>query len=117
MNLEMDIEILKAENDYLKSLLMVPEDEYPRILGLTKQESTILTYLRSARSILTIEDIQNKINSRGESNIVRVYICRLRKILQNYGVKIDNSRGIGYRIDFKNRKKLNELIAELLVKE
>ena len=117
MNLETVVEELKAENYYLKSLLKIPEDGYPRVFNFTKRESEILTYLRGSRSVLSRDDIQDKIGSHGGSNIVRVYICRLRKILNEYGIKIDNGYGIGYRIDFKNRQKLNNLIAELLAKE
>jgi len=108
---------LKDENFYLKSLLAIPRDGYPESFSLTPNECFILTYLRTARSITSVDKIKELIDNEGDSNISRVYMCRLRKKLAPYGVKVDNVYGIGYRIGFKYRQRLNDVIARLLEEE
>ena len=102
------IEALKAENFYLKSLLKASEDEYPRDFHLTSTEQRLLTHLREARSVATLDQLCESVGCKRK--VLTVHLCWLRKKLSSIDVSIDSIWGEGYRIDAKNRKRINEAI-------
>ena len=114
LRLRDEISLLKEENRQLREAL-APAKAWPRELGLTKTEKSILNcLLASAGRSLSKFKIHDWLYS-GHSDspgdkIIDIYICKIRKKLKPYDVIIDTDWGSGYYIDLANAQKLQNLV-------
>lgn len=108
---------LEAENDVLRARVSILEQELglrnaiPLVFGLTGTESKVLSMLmqrgfasKEQLLIAATNDITG--NKAPEIKIVDVYICKMRKKLEPFGIVIETVWGRGYNLDANNRSKV-----------
>jgi two-component system cell cycle response regulator CtrA len=111
------VESLEAENDVLRGRIAILEQEMglrndvPLLFGLTGSESRVLSVLFQ-RGMATKEQlliaVTNDVtgNKQPEIKIVDVYICKMRKKLEPFGIVIETVWGRGYNLDHDNRDRV-----------
>lgn len=109
------IEDLKAEKRDLLAQLVPSElrDNFPSKWALTPTESAMLAFLvarapatRTKEQILSA--IYPNIDDAPELKIIDVFVCKLRKKIDRFGLKIETVWGYGYRI---SRQTADEIAA------
>lgn len=114
------VDELKEENRQLKEVLLPPENPFYGRFGLTPQLSVILNALFKAHDYVrgTRLDYMMVVHAhanRGDTLVLseeraKVAICKLRKKLKPYGVKIDTIHSIGFRMPIESKKKLRKIM-------
>jgi len=103
------IELLEEENRQLKELLEPKFSADPK-WGLTGSETRVLGYLVQRQSVtneflidaLYMGSAANKIPD-DPSNMLKVWICRLRRKLKPFDIEINTEWGVGYFISAEHR--------------
>lgn len=115
------VQSLEDENDVLRGRIALLEQELglrndiPLVFGLTPSESRILSVLMQ-RIMATKEQLLIAVtsdvtgNKQPEIKIVDVYICKMRKKLEPFGIVIETVWGRGYNLDADNRSKVSEYL-------
>jgi two-component system, cell cycle response regulator CtrA len=111
------IEKLEDENEELRGRIQQLEDElawtgvvFPIEWALTGRESQVLCSLMG-REVCTKAYVHTMLYSTdpdggAEIMIVNVFICKMRKKLTPYGIKIETRWGIGYSLSQESRTSL-----------
>jgi DNA-binding response OmpR family regulator len=111
--LQEQVELLQAANDNLRDALVEPLTPPPEI-GLTKALRYVAGHIL-ARKLATRSSVMDGlyINNADppESNIVDVYISKLRKKLKPYGIEIKNDWGNGWYMTPEDKRKFRALCA------
>lgn len=113
-------EILTKENDELRERVTELETilginfEAPPMFSLTGSEAKLFGFL-IARDLLTKEAAMSLLyglrpDGEGEIKIIDVFVCKMRKKLEPWDIKIETSWGKGYFIDPAEKKRIAELI-------
>lgn len=84
------------------------------IFKLTKTQEMILSvlYRRQYVSVDTIEMILYNDEKDVKSNIVKVYICQMRKKLKPLGIKISTKWAVGYYLTENDKAKIKRVMGE-----
>jgi len=111
VNLQTENETLRERVRQLEKLLNGELPLQP-VFGLTKTESAMLNILVS-RPMVSKEHFIDEVyftrpNSIPNLEIVNVYICRIRKVLKPFGIKIDTIWGQGYCMSAADQAKVRE---------
>ena len=110
-----DNEILKARIEQLEGMLGY-EFETPRFLGLTKQESKLFGLLMARTALVTqdlaVDALYGGQPEERDPRIVDVFICKLRKKLKRWDIKIETVWGLGFRIPALDKAKAKTIMAE-----
>lgn len=116
---KMRCEVLEQENYELKEkfrdIFAASSNNLKIIFNLTPHEAIILGYMFN-KFEATRENLMNALyfNSTKDINIkiIDVFVCKLRKKLKKFNIKIDTIWGKGYLINKENKEKLTEIINE-----
>lgn len=113
--------LLEAENDELRGRVRQLEGaigvaaEPPLVFGLTKNESIMFGVMMNNRSprkeTFMTALFSDRIDDAPEIKIVDVWICKMRKKLQPYGVEIKTCWGVGYEMPEASKATARELMA------
>ena len=113
-----DIQKLSAEVVQLRALIieMQAVPLIPVQLGLTKQEREVLGALMASPGVRTKEQILSAAYSdrcatgyEPELKIIDVFVCKLRKKLSRFGIKIETKWGDGYLLPHESREALRRM--------
>lgn len=113
------VDELREENRQLKELIRPPENPFYGRMSLRPQQAALLHafYLRGDVPSEMLDKIisMHAWETRSEEPFLtyeraRVAISTLRSKLRPYGIEIHTARGMGYRLDCKNRAKLEQLM-------
>lgn len=90
--------------------------EAPVVMGLTGAESRLLGVLMK-RDLVTKDAAMtalyvDRANDPPHDKIIDVFICKMRRKLDPYGVRIETLWGRGYRLPAKSREALVALTAQ-----
>jgi DNA-binding response OmpR family regulator len=108
------LEAVEAENDLLRARIAQLEELLgftmgaPLVFRLTASEARVFGSLMK-RDMVTKEHVMAALyrdNARDEAEIkiVDVFICKIRKKIEAYGVEIDTVWGQGYRLRSEMKK-------------
>jgi two-component system cell cycle response regulator CtrA len=108
---QQEIETLRERIRQLEQIL-VPDDAVTHVeWGLTASEAKVFAHL-TTRDICTKQSIMyalytGRIDEDPEPKIVDVFICKIRKKVEKYGVQIETVWGQGYsltnRADYRSK--------------
>ena len=115
---------LEAENDVLRERIAELEREFglaseeevvPLIFGLTESESKIVSLLvkrgsATKEQLLTVVTRDVTGNLPPDIKIVDVYVCKIRKKLQPFGIKIETMWGRGYAMTPESRQSVTRYL-------
>lgn len=115
------LEALEAENERLQDRILVLEEllgigiEWPLFLGLTPHEGKLLgalmkRELQSKESLLLALYGHKPDGDMPEIKIIDVFVCKARKKLARFGIRIDTVWGEGYRLPFGMREKIRATV-------
>lgn len=115
MDWEARARVLEKENDELRERVenlmdaLVGADPLPIEWGLTAQESIVACVIMN-REMATKEAIMvalygGRCDEGAEPKIVDVFVCKIRKKIERFGVNIQTVRGQGYCVDADTRAK------------
>lgn len=112
------VQAIEVENEMLRERIIHLEREIglrnsiPLVFALTGSEAKILSMLvqrglasKEQLLIACTNDVTG--NKVPEIKIVDVYICKIRKKLERFGIVIETVWGRGYSLDAENRAKVN----------
>lgn len=115
------IEALEREIDELHERIRQLEEDRlgadwvaPIELGLTSHEERVLAVLLRRQGVVSKEMMMDALygllpgDSEPEIKIVDVYVCKIRKKVAPFGLKIETHRGRGYFLDAASRQQLAE---------
>ena len=116
------LEILEEENRQLRDdigfLDTVPDMARLKMLGLSLTGFRLLSLLSKRKMVLKSTVIQSLWPSGDEPetamSVMSVQLHRIRKCLREYGIEIENVRGVGWSVNDEGRKKAAEIVAEIL---
>lgn len=112
---------LEAENDMLRNRVRDLEREFgfynevPIIFRLTPTEGKIMSLLGS-RDSATFAQLMSAIladrlpGKEPESDIVKVFVCKIRKKVKPFGIDIATLWGRGYRLAPEMKAKVSEYL-------
>ena len=113
--LEADLEARDEEIRRLR-LDLEPGQVAGHLLGLTPKEATFLAVLM-ARRVAHFEAVEASLygldDGSPESNVYKVFVCRIRAKLAAYGVEVETIRGIGWRLPAESKARLHDVVAAL----
>lgn len=97
--------------------------DMPPEFAITRNMGSLLAMLLK-REVVTREGAllaiysgqPNSWDKEPDPKIVDVFVCKLRKILKGYGIKLCCKWGLGYFMDAENKDKLRKLIADTRAK-
>lgn len=101
MNVHQEVEYLREENRQLRQSIAGMKHDFPREWGLTGAEQRVLNCLYTARNFFRQEEAIRFAASNGNAtdpDLVKVYICKLRKKLKPFGIEIKTVWGEGYEL-------------------
>lgn len=110
-------EVLLDRIDELERELGMGEDIPPefeitrnmgRLLGMLLKREVVT---REGAVLAIYSGMNNTWDKEPDLKIVDVFICKLRKRLERYDVKLSCKWGLGYYMDGENKKRLREVIA------
>ncbi len=128
VELEEQCRALEAENALLrkriKNLVGAKQDvnayRASRFLKLTAYESALISELLNYE-FRRREQLRDKIYSPRlappGANIIDVFVCKMRKKLKPFGVRICTAWGQGYYLTPEDKKKIRDILEENLVLE
>jgi two-component system cell cycle response regulator CtrA len=97
------IDNLEERIRQLEDALMPPSISIPFEYGLTPAEARVFAHLASremgTRQSIMLALYSDRPNEEPEIKIVDVFVCKMRKKLARFGVRIETVRGQGYRLD------------------
>lgn len=113
--LEAEVENLRAENEWLRGMpvsfglrvMMQPTWSGPS----TSRLCEILLRRGQVSNEQLITAMWGGSEPGGADNVIKLYVCKARKVLKPLGVDIQLLRGVGYRIPDEDRARLRALIA------
>ncbi|EKS37786.1 helix-turn-helix domain-containing protein [Afipia clevelandensis] len=101
MNIHERVEYLEEENRQLRQSIAGMKHDFPREWGLTGAEQRALNCLYTGQNFFRQEEAIRFAASNGNAtdrDLVKVYICKLRKKLKPYGIEIKTVWGEGYEL-------------------
>ncbi|WDR03643.1 helix-turn-helix domain-containing protein [Devosia algicola] len=112
------VDILEAENDYLKRLLGRDADEAfieaaRTTLGIPPACCRMLWALvsgKSGKKEALLRACVKNMYDEPDIQVVDVHMCRLRKVLRPHGVTIDTIWGFGFRMTPESCAKVKALL-------
>jgi len=112
---------LEAENDTLRGRIRILEEEIgmrndvPLVFGLTGSEAKVLSMLfqrefatKDQLLLAVTSDVTG--NKQPEIKIVDVYVCKIRRKLEPFGIVIATVWGRGYNLDADNKAKVRRYL-------
>lgn len=117
---------LEAENDVLRGRVAELEEalgmrmEVPVEFGLSPSEARLFGFLlkveRANKARLMSALYFQRIDAEPEIKIIDVYVCKLRKKLQPYGIEVSTLWGQGYYLTPAAKARAREILAAALSK-
>ncbi|WP_026379383.1 winged helix-turn-helix domain-containing protein [Afifella pfennigii] len=115
MDADLRLKMLAAENDELRERIALlkqalAEDAWhpPAEWGLTAAETQVMQALLSRKIATRGAILASLYHAHGrdepEPNIIRVYLCKMRRKLDPYGVRIKTIRGVGYALPIAQKR-------------
>lgn len=113
------VDELREENRQLKDILRPPDNPFYGRLGLSPQLAVLLNafYHHDEMPHARLDEAiaLHSWETRGSDRELvyeraRVAVCKLRAALRPHGVVIDHARGMGYRMDGANKRKLETIM-------
>src|SRR5262245_7404384 len=115
---------VEAENDLLRERIRQLEEmvgiglEVPPMFGLTGKESALLGIMME-RELTTKESALDLMyfdrpNDTPEVKIIDVFVCKMRKKLEKFDVKIETVWGRGYRLPPDSKKNVQAYLKQAL---
>jgi DNA-binding response OmpR family regulator len=114
--------MLEAENDELRARVAELEEELglaaqpPPMFALTTQEAVIFgVLLKTAnprKSTFMTALYSDEPDDPPEERIIDVMICKMRKKLELFGIKIETNRAEGFSMSEESKARARELMAE-----
>lgn len=113
--LEQENALLRETIDMLKLSLADPT-KVPACLGLTPTEATVFACLATRPDLATKDQIMTALYAERpgevpETKITDVFISKVRRKVEPFGIVIETVWGMGWRLPSASRATLNELRA------
>ena len=116
MSLQDRIDQLEFENAELKAALNISMTT-PRFFRLSSKEQQLFSLLVSRPQFLAYKTAllalyQDRIGDEPEPQIIKVYICNIRRKLKPFGIKIGTHWGRGWYLEDGWREALNKAVED-----